>query len=156
MRYPPGMVEGKNRWIVVGCLWAAQACAGASEVPALDLKFGDFFVSPMGPRGPQMTARLLAAHGQRVRITGYMVVDEEQPRGHFFLSPRPISMSEHADGEAHDLPASAVWVWMPPAHRGETVLPTPGLMRLTGTLQVGRHEMDDGRITWVRLMLESP
>jgi hypothetical protein len=65
-------------------------------------------------------------------------------------------MSEHADGEANDLPASAVSVWMPPAHRAESVRPTPGLMRLTGTLQVGRHEMDDGRITWVRLMLEAP
>lgn len=145
-----------NRWILVGCLWAAHAWAGASEVPAMDLKFGDFFVSPMGPRGPQMTTRLLAAHGQRVRITGYMVLEEEGPRGHFFLSPRPVSLSEHADGEANDLPASAVSVWMPPAHRAESVRPTPGLMRLTGTLQVGRHEMDDGRITWVRLMLEAP
>ena len=126
----------------------------ATDTTALELKFADFFLSPMGARGPQMTPALQSAHGQRVRITGYMVVEEEKPVGRFFLSPRPLALSEHADGDANDLPASALCVLMPPNDRDAPVLYTPGLLRLTGTLQVGRQEMEDGRITWVRLLLD--
>ena len=136
--------------MVTGLMTAAQA----TPLAALELKFSDFFVSPLGPRGPQVTPLLQSAHGQKVRITGYMVVEEEAPVGRFFLSPRPLSMSEHADGDANDLPASALCVLMPPGQRSEPLGHTPGLLRLTGQLQVGRQEMEDGRVTWVRLLLD--
>ena len=136
--------------MVAGLMTGAQA----TPVAALELKFSDFFVSPLGPRGPQVTPLLRSAHGQKVRITGYMVVEEEAPVGRFFLSPRPLSMSEHADGDANDLPASALCVLMPPGQRSEPLGHTPGLLRLTGQLQVGRQEMEDGRVTWVRLLLD--
>ena len=137
--------------MVTGLMTGAQA----TPVAALELKFSDFFVSPLGPRGPQVTPLLRSAHGQKVRITGYMVVEEEAPVGRFFLSPRPLSMSEHADGDANDLPASALCVLMPPGQRSEPLGHTPGLLRLTGQLQVGRQEMEDGRVTWVRLLLDA-
>ena len=136
--------------MVTGLMTAAQA----TPLAALELKFSDFFVSPLGPRGPQVTPLLQSAHGQKVRITGYMVVEEEAPVGRFYLSPRPLSMSEHADGDANDLPASALCVLMPPGQRSEPLGHTPGLLRLTGQLQVGRQEMEDGRVTWVRLLLD--
>ena len=136
--------------MVTGLMTGAQA----TPVAALELKFSDFFVSPLGPRGPQVTPLLRSAHGQKVRITGYMVVEEEAPVGRFYLSPRPLSMSDHADGDANDLPASALCVLMPPGQRSEPLGYTPGLLRLTGQLQVGRQEMEDGRVTWVRLLLD--
>ena len=29
-------------------------------------------------------------------------------------------------------------------------------MQLTGVLQVGRQELDDGRVSWLRLLLDPP
>jgi hypothetical protein len=118
------------------------------------LRFRDFYQSPIGPAGLQMSAALRQAHGQRVQLTGYMVTQETPLNGHFFLTPLPVSMSSHADGEADDLPPATALVLMPPAEQARPVLSTPGLLQLTGLLQVGRHEMPDGRIVWVRLLLE--
>ena len=118
------------------------------------LRFRDFYKAPIGPAGLQMSSQLLAAHGKRVRLTGYMVLEETPQPGHFFLTPMPLSMSTHADGEADDLPASTALVQLPDVERLLPVLPTPGLLQLTGQLQVGRFEMPDGRVVWVRLLLE--
>jgi hypothetical protein len=127
--------------------------AGSGTEPQ-QLSFADFHAHPIGPRGPLPSATLRAAHGQRVQLTGYMVAQERPQPGRFILTHTPLVMSEHADGEADLLPASAVVVLMPPAER-ELVLPhTRGRLQLTGTLQVGRAEHDDGRISWVRLQLE--
>lgn len=120
----------------------------------LELSFSDFHARPIGPRGPQPGERLLAADGRRVQITGYMAAQERPQPGRFFLVPHPLLMSQHADGEADDLPASAVVVLMPAAE-SDLVLPhTRGLLRLTGTLSLGRREGPDGRVGWVWLQLE--
>lgn len=130
----------------------AQITETAAEPTAL--RFRDFYQSPIGPAGLQMSAALRQAHGQRVRLTGYMVTQDAPLNGHFFLTPLPVSMSSHADGDADDLPPSTVLVQMPPTEQAQTVLSTPGLLQLTGQLQVGRFEMPDGRVVWVRLLLE--
>jgi len=133
---------------------ACGACSTAAAEEPQTLRFADFFAQPIGARGPQPSAVLLAAHNQRVRLTGYMVAQERPRPGRFFLVPRPLIMSEHADGEADDLPPATVTVIMPPAERDLVLPPSRGLLQLTGTLQVGRQEHDDGRVSWVRLMLE--
>jgi hypothetical protein len=43
---------------------------------------------------------------------------------------------------------------MPPAERDLALPHTRGLLALTGTLRVGREEMPDGRVGWVRLELD--
>jgi len=134
----------------------AQAEEVDASAPAQDLRFRDFFASPIGPRGLEMTAALKAADGKRVQLTGYMVAQEDAPTGHFFLTPLPLRMSEHADGDADDLPPSTVLVVMPTRDAGRTLPHTPGLLRLTGVLKVGRHQMDDSRVVWVRLLLDAP
>lgn len=147
---------------------AADADAGAGDVAAATLptvtepapqaatvlRFRDFYQSPIGPAGLQMSRQLLAAHGLRVSLTGYMVTQETPLRGHFFLTPLPLSMSTDADGEADDLPPAHVLVQLPAADAAVPVLTTPGLLQLTGRLQVGRFEMADGRVVWLRLLLE--
>jgi hypothetical protein len=132
-------------------VWAAQTMV--SDTP-LVLRFRDFYQSPIGPAGLQMSAALRAAHAQRVRLVGYMVAQEVPQQGHFFLTPLPVTMSAHADGEADDLPPSTVLVQMPESESALPVLATPGLLQLTGRLQVGRFEMPDGRVVWLRLLLE--
>ncbi|MEX8493922.1 hypothetical protein [Sphaerotilus sp.] len=122
--------------------------------PVTVLRFSEFFASPIGIEGLQLTDQLRAAAGRRVRITGYMVAQEFPRPGRFFLTPRPLVMSEHADGDADDLPPSTVVVILPPAESDLTPMRTRGLLQLTGTLSVGRQELDDGRVSWVRLALE--
>lgn len=148
----------KWRLLLLLCAMCGEAPAQATQTAAGDaplvLRFRDFYQSPVGPAGLQMSAALRAAHAQRVRLTGYMVAQEMPLTGHFFLTPLPVTMSAHADGEADDLPPSTVLVQMPKPDSTLPVLTTPGLLQLTGRLQVGRFEMPDGRVVWLRLLLE--
>ena len=62
-------------------------------------------------------------------------------------------MSEHADGDADDLPPTAVMVLLDASQRDRIVAHAPGAVTLTGRLEVGRAEAADGRVSWVRLYL---
>ena len=131
---------------------AAAPAARAQDEP-LALAFCDFFARPIGPRGLEPTPQLLAAQGRKVRLVGYMVQREQPLPGRFLLTPRPVSMAEHADGEADDLPAATVTVLLPPALRGGVVAYQGGPLALTGRLDWGRAEDDTGRVSWLRLHL---
>ena len=144
-------------WLVVLGLSAGPALAqNESQGPhvAPELKFSSFFSQPVGPLGLQIAGALRAADGQRVRLVGYMVAQEEPVAGRFMLTPRPVRMSEHADGEADDLPPTTVTVLLDERQRDRVVPHQPGLIALTGRLQVGREEDASGRVSWVRLHLE--
>ncbi len=123
---------------------------------ATDLKFGDFFVRPIGPRGLAPTPRLLALDGQRVRLVGYMVrQDSTSPvSGMLVLAPLPVSMGEEDESFADDLPASAVYVHLAEGQQALRLPHMPGLMALTGTLQLGARAESDGRRSMVRLQLD--
>jgi hypothetical protein len=120
---------------------------------ATELRFRDFFRTPIGPRGLELSDTLRRADGQTVTLTGYMVQQEGATVGRFMLTPRPVQMSEHADGDADDLPPATVLVELDPAQKDWAVPHVRGLVSLTGKLAVGRHEGVDGRISWVRLQL---
>ena len=132
----------------------ATTPAATPATVAQPLRFGDFFKFPVGPRGLELSPVLQQASGQQVLLTGYMVQQENgsQP-GQFFFTPRPVQMSEHADGDADDLPPATVLVKLA-AEQSNWVIPhTRGLVQLQGTLAVGRQEASDGRVTWVQLQL---
>lgn len=131
------------------------ALAGPAAAAPLELTFADFFAQPIGPRGLEPTAALRAADGQAVRLVGYMVRREQPQAGRFLLTPRPVTMSEHADGEADDLPASTVTVLLPPAQRGALVGYRAGALALTGRLHYGAAEDETGRVSWIRLQLDA-
>jgi hypothetical protein len=130
------------------------------ELPALadvtDLKFRDFFKLPIGPRGLEMTPRLAALDGQRVRIVGYMVRQDSAlgVTGLLVLAPLPVTMGEEDESFADDLPATAVYVHLADAQRQQRLPHMPGLMALTGTLQLGAQAEPDGRRSMVRLLLD--
>ena len=118
-----------------------------------ELRFRDFFRTPIGPQGIELTDTLQKADGTQVRLTGYMVQQEVPTPGRFMLTPRPVQMSEHADGEADDLPAATVTAYLDPTQRDWAIPHVRGLVEVSGQLLVGRHETPDGRISWVRLQL---
>jgi hypothetical protein len=118
-----------------------------------DLKFRDFFKMPFGPRGLEPSARLLQLDGRPVRLVGYMARQDEPSAGMFILSPLPVHMGGDDDSFADDLPASAVFVRLSPAQQTTRLPFMPGLLALTGTLQVGASDEADRRVSAVRLLL---
>jgi hypothetical protein len=143
-------------WLL--CALGAQAqnapASDAPSAPPLSLQFKDFFKQPMGPRGAEITPALGQASGQTVLLTGYMVQQERPVLGHFMLTPRPVRMSEHSDGDADDLPAAWAMVYLDPEQKDFAVPYQRGLLQVRGVLRVGRLEEQDGRVSWVRLQLE--
>ena len=137
-----------------GILTATPARAQTPEpTPPLALPWRDFFQSPIGPLGLVVSDKLRQAQGQQVRISGYMVQQESGKPGQFLLTPRPVLMSQHADGEADDLPPATVLVTLATEHHDRMVAYTRGVMDVIGVLDVGRQEGADGRVSWVRLQL---
>lgn len=132
-----------------------QTAPALPPLPAgvTELKFNEFFVTPVGPRGLELTDKLHQLDGQRVRILGCMVRQEEAPGGSFLLAPIPAQVHEHENGLADDLPPSTLHVFSP-SHREQAVPYTPQLLLLTGTLSVGNRTEADGRISTVRLTLD--
>ena len=128
----------------------------AGDAPAQSLKFADFFVQPVGPAGLQATPALLAAQGQQVTLVAWMVAQEDPAPGYFLVTARPVRMSEHADGEADDLPGSTVLVRLPPSQARQSLRHRPGLLELTGQLHWGRAVEPDGRVSWLQLQLPEP
>ena len=118
-----------------------------------DIKFREFFKMPIGPRGLEPTDKLLGLNGKRVRIFGYMVNAEEPSAGPFILAPLAVSMAEKEDGPADDMPATILFVHIANAE-GLIVPHIPGLLKLTGTLDLGNQEETDGRVSAVRLHLD--
>src|SRR5436190_3112155 len=49
----------------------------------VELKFEDFFASPVGPRGLEFTEKVRSLDGKRVRIVGFMVRQEKPSPGVF-------------------------------------------------------------------------
>ncbi len=94
--------------------------------------------------------------GQRVRMLGYMVQQEDAPLGRLLFCPLPgLQVHEHDNGLADDLPASTVYVSVPTARTARVPF-VPGLMLLTGTLNLGNKAEPDGRVSVVRLALDPP
>ncbi len=140
-------------------LWLGAAQAqGAPNVPArsgTELRFRDFFKTPYGPKGLEISDVLARADGQQMRMTGYMVLQERPSPGKFLLTPRPVQMAENADGEADDLPAATVLVSLADEQKDWVVPHVRGLIEVKGTVRVGRWEDDSGRVAWVRLELHA-
>lgn len=140
--------------------WPAAAQTEAPELGAprdsatpLTLRLTDFFQLPVGAKGLVVSEQTRQAQGQQVRLVGYVVQQEVATLGQFFLTPRPVLMSQHADGEADDLPPATVLVSLAPEQQAWAVAQARGLVEVTGTFDTGRKEEADGRVSWFRLQL---
>jgi len=120
-----------------------------------ELKFGEFFRQPIGPRGLEFTDRLRSLEGRRIRILGYMV-RQDKPAAHcFLLSPAPQTLHEEEYGLCDDLPATTLHVITDESAPSQTPF-TPGQLLLTGKLSLGNRLEADGRTSAVRLLLDPP
>ena len=144
------------RRFAVALLALSAACAtlaATAEGAPVELSFSSFFRQPIGAHGLELGDALRAADGRSVTLVGYMVQREDAQPGRFVLAPRPVRVSEHADGEADDLPPATVQVWLDATQRDRIVAHRGGPITLTGRLEVGRREEADGHVSWVRLHL---
>lgn len=123
-----------------------------------DVHWKEFFVTPVGREGLQLTPRIQSLDGKRVRISGYMVRREKPMPGVLILTQYPTTVEEDEAGFA-ELPPQAVRVTLPYAAK-EQIPYTTRPMLLTGILSVGRHEdageAASGNVSWFRLTLDAP
>ena len=119
------------------------------------ISFHDFFQRPVSSEGLLLKEQILQAQGRQVRLTGYMVQQEKIAPGQFLLAQRPVLISQHADGEADDLPPATVLVELACEQQNQFVAYKRGLIDVVGELDVGRKEDNDGRVSWVRLRMPS-
>ncbi len=119
-----------------------------------ELRFGDTFVSPVGPKGLELSSRAFELNGKRVRMVGFMVADEHTKAGAFMFAPMPVALAHGDESAADDLPPSTVFVHL--ALAPELQVPyLPGLLQLTGTLQLGAsNEAKFDRVSMFRLSLD--
>lgn len=133
---------------------AASALPPAPE-GVTHVDFSDFFQLPVGPEGLEITAKIAALEGRKVRLLGYMVKQANPSPWKILLSPIPVVTREREYSQAEDLPPNVVHVFLP--RDPSPIRPhTPGLFLLTGRFEVGNRAEADGRVSMFRLWLDPP
>ncbi len=132
----------------------SEAASSMSTAEVSALSFKDFYHMPIGPKGLEPTDKLRKLNGHRVRITGYMVREEEPAKGVFMLTPQPVSLAEVADGPADDLPGTTLFVHLPPSDQDLAMRFRAGRWELVGELSLGGRNEENGRISYARLILD--
>lgn len=178
LRQPPQSEASSNRPVAEAKLDANKITLPPLPEGVVDLDFRDFFKTPVGDYGLELTERLQSLDGKRVRFLGYMVYEdltrcnscttvrtmggrpipawmEATVPGRMMFTSRPASVSHAHYGLADDLPPQTVFVTVPDKI-GQLVPYTPGPMLITGILSVGSKKEMDGRVSIVRLELDLP
>lgn len=127
----------------------------APPAGVVSLKFGEFYRMPIGPYGLEPSEKLIAANGKKVRLVGYMVREENPAPKRFMLSPLPVTLGDEDESLSDDLPPTTVYVHLTNT-RDRNAPYIPGLIQLTGTLEVGAKDEAEGRVSAVRLVLDPP
>lgn len=137
-------------------LTAALALLAAAPASSRDaaptLRLAELLEQDGGALRP--SARAAALSGRRVHLDGFMAQMEEPPGGGFWLVPRPLECDESGDGTG-DLPPTAVFVVVRSAG-DRAVAFRPGLLSVTGVLELGARAGPDGRVSSIRLLLDGP
>ena len=117
-----------------------------------DLKFSEIFNMPVGPRGMEPSAKLLALNNKQVRVVGYMAKQETPTPGLFIMTPLAVSMGDEDDKFSDDMPANSIFVHVDNSEA--LVHYVPGLISVIGVLSVGNVNEPDGRISYVQIKLD--
>jgi hypothetical protein len=105
-------------------------------------------------RGARVAPEIEALRGRRVRVLGFMARMEDAPKGAFYLTRHPVEAEEGGAGTG-DLPPGALRVEVPRL-AGEEVAWIPGVVEAIGTLEVSRAEDREGRVSWLRVVVDGP
>lgn len=139
--------------VAINQLFKVRAELSTLTPDVADLKFKDFFQSPVGPRGLVPSKRLSDLHGKRVRLVGYMVKQELPTPGVFLLAAMPLKTSEDDDSMADDLPPAIAFIHLDSPVK-KIISYTTDLLQFTGVLSLGSSEEVNTRVSTVRLLLD--
>ncbi len=128
--------------------------ASQNTSPGVPLSLKEFYLFPVGAKGLAPSQKLLSLNSKRVRVSGFMVKEEEPAKGLFMLAPIPVSLSEKEDGPADDLPPATLYLHMPQRDAEKVLEYRSGLWELTGVLSVGNQQEQSGRVSYTRLLLD--
>ncbi|MBI4626780.1 MAG: hypothetical protein HY736_26615 [Verrucomicrobia bacterium] len=118
-----------------------------------ELTFSEFF-GPIGDRGLEYSAKLRALDGRLVRLTGYMVREQEHSPGLFLFAGRPATVETKGLCAVDTAPPTAVHVLLP-SDADRRVPYRPGRIVLLGRIELGPRLEVDGRNSTVRLVLDA-
>lgn len=138
---------------IVCALAATAAAADEPSSASAPLAFADFYKRPVGPRGLEPGARLLALAGHRVELAG-VLVQRNDPSGPLIVAPVPVVLGDEDESFADDLPAGVAYLHPIDARTAELLQGCRGAVRVRGRLQIGRVAEDDGRQSFVRLQAD--
>lgn len=128
----------------------SAASRSLEEPPRLDL--ARLYVSTASTT--RIAPEVEALRGRRVRAVGYMARMEDAPKGAFYLTRFPVEAEEGGAGTG-DLPPGALRIEIPRL-AGEEVAWVPDVVEAVGTLEVGRAEDAEGRVSWLRVVVDGP
>lgn len=117
-----------------------------------DLHFSELF-GPIGDRGLEYSEKVRSLAGKRVRVIGFMVRENERPRGQFRLSGWPIAVETTGLCRVDDTPATVVDV-IAPAPAATPFAWRPGRITIEGTLEIGALADGSGRNSFIRVQLD--
>ncbi len=106
-----------------------------------------------GP-GAEPSVKVRSLQGSRVRIVGFMAHMEDAPHGAFYLVSRPLHCAEDGAGTG-DLPPDAIRVVVRSSAKEEIPF-YPGLLAVSGVLEIGHETDDEGRPSFFRIVLDRP
>ena len=132
---------------------AVTSPLSAAPAGTTDVKFGEFFKMPVGPRGLEPTEKLLALNGKKIRLVGFMVRQDVPTKGMFVFAPMPLELGDADESLSDDLPPSTVFVHIATPAQADIAY-IPAMIKLTGTLQIGAQNETDGHVSSIRLLLD--
>jgi hypothetical protein len=128
------------------------------ELPAgvQELRFQDLFNPVIGDRGPEYTDIVKRLNGKKVRVAGFMVRELNRKGGVFMLAPWPTRIESDGYCVYEDFPPATLHVLLPEVFTKPLPF-SPGLLAVTGTLDLSPGQMPDGRncVASIRLDPES-
>src|SRR5262247_4782193 len=114
------------------------------------LQFAEFYQGG-GARGLILSDKLVALHGQRVVMAGFMAPPLKPALDFFVLTRIPLALCPFCASDAQ-WPEDIVFVRMPP---GQTVQPTSAPVQVIGRLDVGtKTDAATGFVSLIRIDAE--
>lgn len=131
---------------------AAPEAANASATP---LAFSEFYRHPVGPRGLEPGARLLALAGSRVELAGYLVEATDAAGAPLIVAAVPVVLGDEDESFADDLPASVAYLHPIDERTAQALRGCHGRVHVRGRLEIGPSDETDGRHSFVRLQADA-